>query len=457
MSYSIDLKLKANFKPDSIFQAFEQYENAKRDIFCESKVEICMGADGISYETFKNELRLRSNLISKRVVKGTYQFYPFREIKVPKAPAGERVLSIASIRDVIVQKLLYKTIYEDLEKKFGSSFELDNASWAYRQGKAIQVAVSKVHNYIKKGYRFVLDADIVKFFDNIPHQDLFILIEKTFGENSLTTNLVKKFIKTGGTKSLGQQKLFHKRKATRKSRTIGIPQGGVLSGALANLYLHSFDCWVIEKLSRRVDLRYVRYADDFIILLRQESDLLIVHEEVKAQLASLKLELHGLGTKTRHIDIINDGLSFIGFCFDGQVIRIKEDNIKRFQKRIQDKIRAEHSYNFRGCKEKRFELFIGKVINRKILGSGRGVCSTCGGLTEEKMRSWISFFPATTDLNQLRELDKWIRQAVSQYFWKNYQLSLKRCDFRNARLASLEQEYYRLRKQVICECPCLIE
>lgn len=472
MSALLDQKLNEYFQPQKVWNTFKQYEEAKQDAFDQSIIDIRMGADGISYSTFSKELDLRCKLISNRVLKGTYQFYPFREVNIPKPSNGERVLSIATIRDILVQKILYEVIYDEIEAKFKKSFRLDAVSCAYRKHKSAQSAAVLIHQYIKQGFRFAFDADIIKFFDEIPHQELFSLIESSFSENILTINLLRRFIKTGGIPhkdeygNFRKQNIFHKNKPNRQVvyRDKGIPQGGVLSGILANLYLHSFDCWIIDNLSKRFEIRYVRYADDFVVLLRDESQISAIHQKIQNKLECLKLKLHPLESdKTRYVDIGKEGLKFVGFFFDRDHIRVNEENVKKFRNRIASKLRRgrdsknyqdkiEQDYKFGGVPKKRLALFIQTVINRKILGSGEGVCQVCGGLTGEKIRSWIGFFSAITDVSQLREIDKWIRIELGKYFHERYRICLTRNDFRDAGLKSLEQEYYRIRKKKTCKC-----
>jgi retron-type reverse transcriptase len=461
MSKSLDERLTEYFQPETIKAAFLSYEEQKKDFFQEqNEPKIQMGADGISYKTFKNELDLRCKFISKRLLKGTYQFYPFREVDIPKPPDGKRTLSISTIRDALVQKLLYEAIYNEVEKDFKATPTLDKVSCAYRKGKSAPYAAIQIHRYIKQGFKFALDADIVKFFDNIPHQRLISLVENKFGKDTLATNLLRCFIKTGGvpyTNERGKyryQPIFHHYKPNRKniSRNQGIPQGGVLSGMLANLYLHEFDCWILKDLSKKYSLRYVRYADDFVILLKQKELINLVRTEVAEKLQEIKLELHTSEKKTKCVDIDKDSLEFVGFQFTLAHIRVKEANIDRFQTRIKEKIKKELNYKTGEKPERRFNFFIKNVINRKVLGRGETICSECGGVIGERVKSWMGFFLIVTDIQQLRELDKWIRKEVSKHFYKNYQLRLKKSSFKQAELVTLEKEYYRLHKRKICRC-----
>src|SRR5690606_11346745 len=106
-------------------------------------------------------------------------------------------------------------------------------------------------------------------------------------------------------------KIFHWRKPRREKRSCGIPQGGVLSGMLANLFLHDFDQWTIQTLSQQYDIRYVRYADDFVILARTPDILDDIQTVVDERLQSLGLTLNQ--SKTCHLDVQEKPLEFVGF------------------------------------------------------------------------------------------------------------------------------------------------
>ena len=458
MTELIDQNLREYFQPERIQMVFNQYEIAKQDYFDPSVVKISMGADGISHKTFKKELEQRCAFISNRVLNGTYQFYPFREVSIQKPSGGERILSIATIRDILVQKLLYEALYNEVESKFRATSQLDRVSCAYRKQKSAPYAATLIHRYIKQGYQFALDADIVKFFERIPHPELFKLIEDLFGQNTLASKMLKRFINAGGTPSkdvCGKSKKFHHYKPNRQEirRTEGLPQGGILSGMLANLYLHSFDRWIVDDLSHRYSLRYVRYADDFIFLLKKQSEIALVHQDVFQKLQDLQLELHSLESgKTRYVDIYKNGLDFVGFHFSTEHIKVGNRNIQRFKDRISEKIKKEQNNKFGLNSRYRLKRFIINVINRKIVGCGEEICSLCNGVKGEKVRSWIGFFSTITDVKQLHELDKWIRVEIGTYFWRRYGISISRADFRRVGLASLEQEYYKIYKRQMCKC-----
>ncbi|MBH8563749.1 hypothetical protein I8748_16385 [Nostoc sp. CENA67] len=124
----------------------------------------------------------------------------------------------------------------------------------------------------------------------------------------------------------------------------------------------------------------------------------------------------------------------------------------RFQQKIIEKINEESAYKTGRIPKRRFRFFIKYVINRKVTGRGEQICNVCGGVLGERVKSWMGFFMVITDIQQIRELDKWIRKEVSQHFYRKYKLRLKKSDFKKAGLITLEQEYYRLRKRKSCSC-----
>jgi hypothetical protein len=358
---------------------------------------------------------------------------------------------------------LYELLYEEVEKLFKATPKLDRVSCAYRKGKSAPSAARLIHNYIQSGFQFSLDADIVKFFDVIAHDRLISIIENLFGHESRVSTLLRRFIKTRGVPHRDEQdktrniKVFHHYKPPRNVRVKGIPQGGVLSGMLANLYLHEFDRWILEDLAQEVPLRYVRYADDFVVLLKTQDDLPAIHSRVEEKLGEIKLQLHPIldnleNSKTKYVDISKNPLLFVGFELTLTDIKVSPNNIQRFQNKISQKLEKEKSYKFSDNPRERFCSLIDCVINKKIQGRPENLCPVCKGLLDKNNRNWVGFFSVVTDTQQFHDLDKWIRAQLCQYFYKTYQIRLKRRDFKEARLASIKKEYYKNHKSKKCVC-----
>ena len=270
MVFSIDDKLTEAFTEQRLIQAFYKYKYSKWDHFSgfvNPIINIPMGADGVTFQAFENQLDRNAKNICYRVRNNKYIFYPFREVLVekeaatPEKKAKYRTLSIASIRDALVQSILYNDVLNDTFENYFKS--LDNplpVSFAYRKGKSAPRAAQVIFSYIKEGYYHILDADLSQYFDTIPHDRLISRLEKVIGEESiLTIGLINRFIHTDKVPFNSYKyatrkgvnvgyKVFYWKKPTRQKRLSGVPQGGVLSGLLANLYLHDFDTWVVDRL-----------------------------------------------------------------------------------------------------------------------------------------------------------------------------------------------------------------
>lgn len=484
MDWNIDHALDAAFTPQSIKQAFYDYKLAKWDRFSgfdDPKINIPIGADGVTYQAFEKQLERHARNISRRIEADNYIFYPFREVdkkKDPDLPLTEdnvRTLGIASIRDALVQTILYEDVlYEPVEALFRNLDESGPVSFAYRKGKSAPLAAKYVYRYSRDGYWFVYDADLSKYFDTIPHVKLLKKIAQVIGGNtSRTYRLVRRFVRTDRAphstykyvarrgKRIGY-KIFHWRKPNRRrpKRDKGVPQGGVLSGMLANLYLHKFDEWIVKELAERVDLKYVRYADDFIIMVKSPDALSVIDQEVNQKLRTDSFSLEINEHKTKKIDIREDGLDFVGFHFDGQHIRVRRKTVERFKARIVEEIFHAIPQGIKQRKSpKRTLNWLTWRINSKIQGMrGREECPRCRCERIGPPRSWMAFFRVVTDDSQLRELDKWIRKRLYDYVYSEFDIRINRKALkrrpRRKGLRSLVNEKYQVRAARRRPCLC---
>jgi RNA-directed DNA polymerase len=470
MSPSIDELLLQAFTPDKVIETFNRYKESKRDSFT-SEVDIPFGVDGVTYKSFENQIQRHAKNICHKICEGTYIFAPFREVEIEKQPAKGnqpakyRTLSIATIRDVIVQTILYNDVlYARVEKIFSQLDSPAPVSFAYRRGKSAPKAAVLVHSYIRDGYRYIFDADLSKFFDTIPHPPLLTKVANVLdGIDCTTYKLVRRFVLADRTpfetyKAASRKvirvgsKIFHWRKPIRERRQFGVPQGGVLSGLLANLYLHEFDEWVIHELGQEFDIRYVRYADDFIILSKLQSDLPLIQERVDTKLSEPTLGLKLNLEKTSTPDTYTDGLEFLGFGYDAQHIRVGQKNIERYKRRIRDVIdKVSLEQNITPARR------VYKLVNKltvKIKGySGEYKCVKCGYPRVEEPRSWIAFFKVATDVEQFRKLDSWTRKQIydAYHAFSAGRLSNK---FLRQELPTLVNELFRVRNYRLQPCVC---
>jgi retron-type reverse transcriptase len=428
-----------------------------------------MGADGVSWHDFEKQLDFHADKICKRIHEGTYQFYPFREVEVEKEPsridkpAKYRTLSIATLRDTLVQNVLYRRVlYEPIEKIFSQLDYPHVVSFAYRKGKSAQQVANVISHCLTNDYNYAFDADIKAYFDTIPHEILLNRFAKTIGNTeSRTYHLVRRFVKTDripydSYKDYKDRKIFQKRNFKRVKRSAGVPQGGVLSGMLANLYLHDFDQWIIANLVSINDMRYIRYADDFIILSKTKASLKEIGEQVEVMLKEIGLDINK-GKTFPVVEIREKGLNFVGFQFTLTDIRVRDKNIERYKDRVHDILQLQpKTKNHIGLNPPlRCLRWLSRRIVYKIQGlSGIEICSTCHHERIATPRSWIAFFKVITDEAQLHDLDCWTREVVADHIYKKYRVRLKRKHFKRAHLRNLVDEYYRVRKLRLKPCRC---
>jgi RNA-directed DNA polymerase len=478
MNDSIDKDLLTAFTPQRVVQAFYRYKLAKWDRFSDlgdPDIFIPMGADGVTFEAFENQIERHARNICRRIQDDSYIFYPFRELEIEKEPATAekpakyRTLSIASIRDALVQTILYNDVlYEPIEALFSGLDTPEVVSFAYRKGQSAPAAAQAVYSHIQSGYWYVFDADLSKYFDTIPHDKLLDRLALVIGGNeSKTYKLVRRFLHTDRVehksyKYKGRKgkypgyKIFHWQKPQRTRRDMGVPQGGVLSGMLANLYLHDFDEWVVNELGRSIDLKYVRYADDFVILTRSPDDLKTIHHEVRDRIKSLDLQLNE--DKTDKLDVREKGLDFVGFHFDSVHMRVRDRNVERYKNRIQSIVDALPEYIEDRDDPVTTLRWLSWRIKYKVQGlSGNELCPGCGQGRVGPPRSWMAFFQVVTDIEQLRELDKWTRRTVYDFMYRKYSVRVKRSDLHKVGFRSLVNERYRIPKSRLKPCLCEIE
>lgn len=428
----LDQQLLSQFTEENYRLIFSNIIDSKTDVYTD-EIKIPMGVDGLDYDTIKNNTNQISKSFCKRAINGKYIFSPFREIQIPKAPYTKnefkeakranklRTLSISTINDTIFQNMIYSTIYEYTENRYYK--KLDNNIYGYRKGKSVILAIENIRKCINNGYTYGLDGDIEKYFDRINHQKLVSKIKKFYGNNLLLIKYLNRFINVKRVAVENKKKVtkYYTCKPITTNRELGIPQGGVLSGLLANIYLYNFDIYVNNNLSKLYDIRYFRYADDFIILCKTPTIIQDIYKRIHRYFRREKLNLHPIDTsaidntksnnnKTKAINLYTQHyIDFLGFRISPTYVGIKGDNIIKFKKNIS------HIINTAIKQNEPFDRIIYK-INSKIMGNaifGKGIFVPCKKCNKpQKPQSWIGFFIGITDMRVLKKLDVWIRKQL---------------------------------------------
>jgi RNA-directed DNA polymerase len=293
------------------------------------------GVDGVRFEDIEayGESRWLAEL-RQELVEEIYRPQPVRRVMIPKPGGGERPLGIPTIRDRVVQSAVVLV----LEPIFEVDFE-DNV-YAYRPARSAHDALGEVRERLYGGQEHVVDADVTKYFDTIPHAELLQSVARRVADGKIL-RLLKLWLKSPVEErdERGNRRMTGGKKSKR-----GTPQGGVVSPLLANLYMNRLlRHWRKTGVSERLG-RIVSYADDFVILCasrRQAEESLVL---VSRWLEKLGLAIHP--TKTRVCHAQEEPFDFLGYTFgptrhwlSGRKMLTARPS-KKSQKRVKEKINA---------------------------------------------------------------------------------------------------------------------
>ncbi len=260
------------------------------------------GVDSESIEAFERNLKANLYRIWNRMSSGTYFPPPVRQVVIPKRDGGERKLGIPTVADRIAQTVVKLFLEPMVEPKFHRD------SYGYRPGKSAVGAVGRARERCWQ-YDWVLDLDIRAFFDTLDHELVMHAVRKYTGCRWVLL-YIERWLRAAVRLEDG----------TLAERRSGMPQGGVISPLLANIFLHlAFDAWMQKTFPR---VPFERYADDILVHCRTQEEAERVRQAVQERLTRCKLEVHPEKTKLvyckdshRRETHTIEWFDFLGFTF----------------------------------------------------------------------------------------------------------------------------------------------
>lgn len=335
------LYIKAKAEPD--YRFYLLYDKIYRgDIlhwaYCLAKAN--GGGAGVDEVTFQmieaRGVRKWLSGLQKDLREKRYRPQPVRRVAIPKPNGGVRLLGIPTIRDRVAQmaaKLVLEPIFEA---------DLSPRAFGYRPKRSALDAVRVVYSSLGKGYTQVVDADLSKYFDTIPHTELMRSVSRRIVDRHVL-RLIKLWLKAPVEERDGKGRRFV---TGGKGSRRGTPQGGVISPLLANLYMNRFlKHWTRTGQTFRLRARIVSYADDFVILSRGRAAEAL--EWSRDVLTRLGLTLNE--EKTSLKDARRETFDFLGYSFgphrrwkDGQVYlgcSPSKKSVARLRARVREVLR----------------------------------------------------------------------------------------------------------------------
>ena len=334
------------------------------------------GVDGVTTKELEEYMRANWRSIKEQIRARTYKPQPVLRVEIPKPNGGVRELGIPTVIDRVIEQAITQILTPIFDPMFS-----DN-SYGFRPNKRCEQAITKLLEYFNDGYLWIVDIDLEKFFDNVPQDKLMSFVGRVIHDGD-TESLIRKYLKAG---------VMNRGKY--ESTEIGTPQGGNLSPLLSNIILNELDK---ELESRR--LRFTRYADDVVIVLKSKAAATRVMYSITDWIER-KLGLKVNATKTKVTP--PSKLKYLGFGFwkdkEKWKARPHNDSVQRLKRKLKAL-----------CK-RRWSIDLTNRI-KKI---------------NEVTRGWINYFRKGSMKNKLHSIDEHLRTRIRVIIWKQWKVTSKR-------------------------------
>lgn len=331
------------------------------------------GVDGLTVSKLGDLLRQHWPTIKAKLLEGSYQPQPVRQVSIPKPQSGERQLGIPTVLDRLIQQALHQCLSPLFEPTFSE------ASFGFRRGRSAQQAVQCAQRHVEDGFDWVVDVDLEKFFDRVNHDLLMDRVRREVSDPRVL-KLIRRYLKAGLMVD-----------GLQSPRREGTPQGGPLSPLLSNILLTDLD----RELEKRGH-RFVRYADDVVIYVRSER----AGERVLASVQTFVESKLRLKVNAKKSAVSRPSLrTFLGYTITTRGdLRISMESRKRF---------------------------IGKLRQLLRRAGGRSLRSTIEEINGV-LRGWAAYFKLAHSKTALLAIDGWVRRKLRCILWRQWKRPVTR-------------------------------
>ena len=326
------------------------------------------GVDGITVEELGVYLFQHKEEIKEQIRNLKYKPSPVRRVEIPKENGKKRKLGIPTVVDRVIQQAIVQVITPLFELQFSET------SYGFRPNRSCEMAIIKALEYFNDGYDWIVDIDLQAFFDNVNQDKLIGIIRRTIKDGRVVS-LIRKYLVSGVMIN-----------GVIQPTKIGTPQGGNLSPLLSNIMLNELD----KELEKR-GLRFVRYADDCLIMVRSEKAANHVMQSVTRYIEN-KLGLIVNAEKSKVARPRN--IKYLGFGFYNKKGKWRpKPHLKSVQK---------------------FTLKLKDITSRSNAMSIREKITKLN----QVMRGWINYFRIADMKEFMGKVGKHLRHRLRMCIWK---------------------------------------
>ncbi len=326
------------------------------------------GIDDMTVDDIPDFLKRHWPRIRQQLIDGSYQPKPVKRVEIPKPDGRKRKLGIPTVLDRFIQQAIAQVLQVEWDNDFH-----DN-SYGFRPHRNAHQAMHYAQATLRLGNSWVIDCDLEAFFDCVNH-DLLMTQLKEKHQDSALLSLINRYLKAGV-----------RIDGVTMASVEGVPQGGPLSPILSNIVLNQLD-WELESRGHR----FVRYADDFIVFVKSQEAGERVMKSLQRYIGdSLRLKVNAQKSAVDR----PWKRTFLGFTFSrkDQRIKVSDKSLIKLKSMI-------------------------KILSRRT--RGHSLKQIIADL-RKSLLGWKAYFDIAEILSPLRDLDKWIRQRLRSYIWKQW-------------------------------------